>query len=64
MTDDSANIKLKEKHSYYAQIQGQMALGERPWCDFVIYTQTDISIQRMYLNKGYWQQNLLKLLSF
>ena len=64
VTDDSGNIKLKEKHSYYAQIQGQMALGERPWCDFVIYTQADISIQRIYLNEGYWQQNLLKLLSF
>ena len=41
MIDDAGCIMLKEKHSYYAQIQGQMVLGQRPWCDFVIYTQTD-----------------------
>ena len=61
---NSGKIMLKEKHSYYAQIQGQMALGERPWCDFIIYTQTDISIQRINLNERYWQENLTKLLSF
>ena len=27
---------LKESHRYYTQVQGQMAIGERPWCDFVI----------------------------
>ena len=64
MIDDAGCIMLKEKHSYYAQIQGQMALGERPWCDFVIYTQTDINIQRIYFNEQYWQENLPKLLSF
>ena len=64
ITDDSGNIVLKEKHSYYGQIQGQMALGERPWCDFVIYTQTDITIQRIDFNEQYWEENLPKLLSF
>ena len=36
--NDLGDLELKEKHSYYAQIQGQMAIGEIPWCDFVIYT--------------------------
>lgn len=36
---------LKKTHKYYCQIQGQMAIGERPWCDFVIYTQRGIHVQ-------------------
>ena len=32
-------LKLKETHQYFAQVQGQMAIGERMWCDFVVYTQ-------------------------
>ena len=43
--NDSGDLELKEKHSYYAQVQGQMAIGERPWCDFIIYTQKGINIQ-------------------
>ena len=35
---DSNQLKLKKAHKYFAQIQGQMAIGERPWCDLVVYT--------------------------
>ena len=31
-------LKLKKKHNYFYQIQGQMAITSRKWCDFVIYT--------------------------
>ena len=37
-----------------------MGLGERPWCDFVVYTQKDISIQRL----NYWEDSITKLVSF
>ena len=60
MIDNAGCIMLKEKHSYYAQIQGQMVLGQRPWCDFVIYTQTD----KYSAYEQYWQENLPKQLSF
>ena len=31
-------VKLKQTHSYYAQVQGQMAITRRNWFDFFIYT--------------------------
>lgn len=31
-------IKLKQKLLYYSQVQGQLAITGRRWCDFVIYT--------------------------
>ena len=52
--NDSGHLELKEKHSYYAQIQ----------CDFVIYTQKGINVQRIPFNQDYWRGNLTKLLSF
>ena len=52
------NLELKEKHSYFVQVQGQMAIGERPWCDFVIYTQKGINVQRISFNQDYWKVNL------
>ena len=58
-------LKLKESHYYYAQVQGQMAVGERPWCDFVVFTLKGISVERIRYNQEYWKDKLLpKLTSF
>lgn len=58
-------LNLKETHHYYAQVQGQMAIGERPWCDFVVFTLKGISVQRIRFETAYWTDKLLpKLTSF
>ena len=38
---------LKKEQNYYAQVHRQLALGERQWCDFVVYTLKDIHVQRI-----------------
>ena len=53
MDDSTGQIKLKESHQYYAQVQGQMGVGGRPWCDFVVYTKKDISVQRITFDENY-----------
>ena len=50
---------LKRNHPYYAQVQGHMAIGERMWCDFVVYTLQGISVQRIAFDKLYWETMLL-----
>ena len=62
--DSNGNLKLKENYQYYAQIQGQMAVGECTWCDFVVYTQKGCSIQQIYFNKIFWDNLLSKLTTF
>ena len=65
LDSSGAKLLLKEGHPYYSQIQGQMAIGERPWCDFVIYTTKGISIERIQYNKDFWKSKLLpKLTAF
>ena len=35
-----------------------MAVGNQPWCDFVIYTKT-ISVERIYFDIDCWLHTLL-----
>ena len=39
---EDGKLFLREQHQYYYQIQGQMAICSRKWCDFVIYTSTGL----------------------
>jgi len=52
-------IKLCLNHLYYAQIQGQMAVGDRAWCDFVMYTTKGINVKFIYFDTNYWSNTLL-----
>ena len=47
-------LKLKPTHIYYSQIQGQMAITERSWCDFIIYTEKGVSVQRIPFDAEFW----------
>ena len=33
---EESNIRLKTTHNYYYQVQGQMAILNLPWYDFVV----------------------------
>ena len=36
-----------------------MAVGQRPWCDFVIFTTKGINVERIPFDNDYWQNTLL-----
>ena len=40
-----------------------MAIGNREWCDFVVYTNKDISIQWIKFDQQYWTNDLLPKLT-
>ena len=50
---------LKLNHPYYAQVQRQMAISGRRWCDFVVFTPRGISVERIYFDDIYWSTRLL-----
>ncbi|KAK7921811.1 hypothetical protein WMY93_008713 [Mugilogobius chulae] len=41
-------LKLKASHAYYWQIQGQLLITGMEWCDFVVFAEEDILVQRVY----------------
>ena len=58
-------LRLKRNRIYYAQVQGQMGIGERQWCDFVIYTSKGVNIEGVNFDQHFWKYELLpKLISF
>lgn len=57
-------LKLKENHSYYFQIQGQLAVGQYNWCDFFIWTLKGTHRERIEYNHKFWNDNVQILNEF
>ena len=65
ISKEKNEVKLKLSHPYYSQVEGQMAIAGRPWCDFVVFTTKGMSIERIDFNPNVWNNDLLpKLISF
>ena len=47
--------RLKQDHQYYYQIQCQMGITGRPWCDFFVYTQGGFHLERIPYQEDMWQ---------
>ena len=45
LDEQDQTIHLKTNHNYYFQVQGQMAVLNLPWYDFVVWTQNDIHVE-------------------
>ena len=44
---------------YYSQVQGQMAVGCRTWCDFVLYISNVVHIHRLHFDVNFWKNDLI-----
>ena len=56
--------KLKKSHQYYHQVQGQIGATKAEWCDFVIYTSVEMSIERVKFDAHFWSTKRSKLEEF
>lgn len=55
---------LKRNHHYYSQVQGQLGICGARWCDFVVYTNKGLIIERIAFDKHYWTSMINKLHEF
>jgi hypothetical protein len=62
-TKGADELTLKEKHDFYWQVQGQLNVCKRPWCDFVLRTDVDIFVQRIYRDEHLWANVMYPKLS-
>ena len=60
----NGKIYLKKSHSYYDQVQMQLALTTQSWCDFIFYTNKGMVIDRVRYNENHWVALQEKLLKF
>ena len=49
---------------HVAQIQGQLAITGRAWCDYVQWVDGEITTQRVPADASWWQANRAALLEF
>lgn len=63
-SDGTVKCRLKKRHSYYFQVQCQMYCDNKPWCDFVVCTESDIHIERIDRDPQWWDEQLPKLKHF
>ena len=63
MPDDV--LHLRTSHMCYAQVQGEMAIMELDWCDFVVYSGDVVFVDCIWFDLDCWVNILLpKLKSF
>ena len=53
--------RISTSHAYYYQLQGQLELCDRLYCDFVCWTPNSIHIER---NTDFWREIKPKLEAF
>ena len=56
--------KLKSNSAYYHQIQGQLGITGRTWCDFLVKAKDDYHLERINYDADMWSRMKFKLDSF
>ena len=47
---------LKQNNAYYFQVQGQMGVTGRSYCDFFVYTKVGYHLERIQFNEKLWEE--------
>ena len=58
------SLQLKRNHDYFHQVQGLLAITQRPWCDFVVWTPNGMSVERIVFDELFWKDIRTKLVWF
>ena len=61
---DDNLLHLPPTHTYYAQVQGEMAVLDVEWCDFVVFSNDAVVVDRIVADHDYWTDLLEKLEQF
>ena len=62
--DENQAVYLKPSSPWHSQIQCQMGVCKRKWCDFVLYINHGIVTCRILFNEDLWQRLMAKADSF
>ena len=53
---DDMMLHLPKTHPYYAQVQGEMAILNVEWCDFVVFSNDSVIVDRILADYDYWKK--------
>ena len=52
--EEDGEVHLSQHHNQYAQVQGELAVMNREWCDFVVYSNGEVVVDRILADLEYW----------
>ncbi|XP_065071043.1 uncharacterized protein LOC135695791, partial [Rhopilema esculentum] len=52
------------KHPHYYQVQTQLLVCKKEYCDFFVFTEKDYHLERIYPDEEFWAANLKKCSHF
>jgi hypothetical protein len=53
--EDKDNVRsLRRSHKYYTQVQMQMAVTKREWCDFFVWSKSGFHLERINFDSDLW----------
>lgn len=55
-------LQLNRKHNYYFQVQGQLNIADRNYCDFIVFSNTDFFVERIERDMKLWNDKMLPVL--
>ena len=61
---EDGELHLLQQYHYYAQVQGELAVIGREWCDFVVYSNGEVVVDRILADLDYWSTLEQKLEDF
>ena len=57
VTNEKENYGLDKDHSFFYQIQCQLFVADKEYCDFMVWNKAVHFIQRFYQDDAFWQKN-------
>ncbi|CAN8007430.1 unnamed protein product [Ixodes pacificus] len=64
LTMECGKLSLKTDHRYYFQVQMQMLVCNRTYCDFVVWTTKDLFRQRIYRDREFCSEMVASCADF
>ena len=52
---DDGRLALDRQSHCYEQVQGELVVCGREWCDFVVWTQQSLFVERIQFEPDYWK---------
>jgi len=52
--DGNGILHLPRNHPYFAQVQGEMAIMNVEWCDFAVFSNGQVVVDRILADYDYW----------
>jgi hypothetical protein len=54
----TGQLRLKREHNYFYQIQGQLEIWNKEYCDFIIYTPSGIHVECIKRDRNFWESRM------